>query len=49
MFDWITGVIESSGLWGVFLLMLGENVFPPIPSEVIMPWAAFWCSRAICQ
>ncbi len=41
MFDWITGLIAQSGLAGVFLLMLGENVFPPIPSEVIMPLGGF--------
>lgn len=41
MFDWITGLIAQSGLAGIFLLMLGENVFPPIPSEVIMPLGGF--------
>ena len=29
------------GGWGVGLLMLLENVFPPIPSEVVMPFAGF--------
>ncbi|ASM72936.1 MULTISPECIES: DedA family protein [Roseobacteraceae] len=41
MFDWITGLISQSGLPGIFLLMLGENMFPPIPSEVIMPLGGF--------
>ncbi|MCR8827614.1 DedA family protein [Pseudosulfitobacter koreensis] len=41
MFDWITGLISQTGLIGIFLLMLGENVFPPIPSEVIMPLGGF--------
>lgn len=34
-------VIESLGEWGVGLLTLLETVFPPIPSEVILPLAGF--------
>ncbi|TKW68270.1 MAG: DedA family protein [Paracoccus denitrificans] len=41
MFDWVVSVIEAWGYPGVFLLMLAENLFPPIPSEVIMPLAGF--------
>lgn len=41
MFDWIAGLIDAIGPWGVALLMLLENVFPPIPSELIMPLAGF--------
>lgn len=41
MFDWITGLMERSGYLGVLPLMLAENVFPPIPSELIMPLAGF--------
>lgn len=41
MFDFITGIIGSVGALGVALLMLAENVFPPIPSELIMPLAGF--------
>ena len=29
-------MIEQGGYWGIALLMFIENVFPPIPSEVIM-------------
>lgn len=36
MTDWIINLIEQGGYWGIFLLMIIENVFPPIPSEVIM-------------
>ncbi|MDP3905694.1 DedA family protein [Novosphingobium sp.] len=36
MTDWILELIERGGYWGIFLLMIIENVFPPIPSEVIM-------------
>ncbi|WP_134726626.1 DedA family protein [Paracoccus luteus] len=43
MFDWVLTVIEGWGYPGIFLLMLAENVFPPIPSEVIMPLAGYLC------
>lgn len=45
MFDWITGLIKSSGYFGVAFLMLAENVFPPIPSELIMPLAGFTAAQ----
>lgn len=45
MFDWISDVLEASGLAGVALSMLLENVFPPIPSELIMPLAGFNAAR----
>ena len=41
MFEWVLSVIESWGYPGIFFLMLAENVFPPIPSEVVMPLAGF--------
>jgi membrane protein DedA with SNARE-associated domain len=41
MLDWITNVVSRMGAPGVGLLMFLENVFPPIPSEVIMPLAGF--------
>ena len=41
MFDWITDVVSEYGYPGIALLMLGENIFPPIPSELIMPLAGF--------
>lgn len=41
MFDWIVGFMEATGYLGILLLMLAENVFPPIPSELIMPLAGF--------
>ncbi|MDF0602170.1 DedA family protein [Psychromarinibacter sp. C21-152] len=45
MFDWITGLIDGMGPLGVGLLMFLENVFPPIPSELIMPLAGFNAAR----
>ena len=41
MFDWIIALMEATGYLGILLLMLAENVFPPIPSELIMPLAGF--------
>jgi membrane protein DedA with SNARE-associated domain len=45
MTDWITELLESGGYLGVALLMFLENLFPPIPSEVIMPMAGFTASK----
>ncbi|WP_026736281.1 DedA family protein [Fischerella sp. PCC 9605] len=41
MLNWITNIISSMGYLGIALLMVLENIFPPIPSEVIMPLAGF--------
>ena len=45
MVDWITGFISSTGYLGIALLMFAENIFPPIPSELIMPFAGFVAAR----
>ncbi|RUT29371.1 DedA family protein [Arsenicitalea aurantiaca] len=45
MSDWIIGVIGEFGYLGLFLLMLLESVFPPIPSELIIPFAGFSAAR----
>lgn len=37
--DWAVETMDSLGALGVFLLIFGENLFPPIPSEVILPLA----------
>jgi membrane protein DedA with SNARE-associated domain len=39
--DWITDFIDSIGLVGVAVLVALENVFPPIPSEVILLLAGY--------
>jgi membrane protein DedA with SNARE-associated domain len=36
MTDFILHLIEGAGYWGIALLMALENIFPPVPSEVIM-------------
>lgn len=41
MTEWITNMMDSLGYWGIGLLMFLENIFPPIPSELIMPLAGF--------
>lgn len=45
MFDWITSLVQQTGYAGIALLMLAENIFPPIPSELIMPLAGFSAAR----
>lgn len=45
MFEWIVSTVSSAGYIGVFLLMAAENIFPPIPSELIMPLAGFVAAR----
>ena len=39
MSEWVVRLIEQSGYLGVGFLMFLETLFPPIPSEVIMPVA----------
>ena len=41
MTDWIQNLMSSLGYPGIAFLMFLENVFPPIPSELIMPLAGF--------
>lgn len=41
MATWIIETINTLGYAGIFLLMLAESLFPPIPSELIIPFAGF--------
>lgn len=45
MTTWILEIISSAGYFGLFFLMVLENLFPPIPSEVIVPFAGFAAAR----
>ena len=45
MFEWIAGIIEGLGYVGVLALTFLENLFPPIPSEVVIPLAGFVAAR----
>ena len=37
----ITVLVSRFGYWGVLLLIAVENIFPPIPSEVILTFGGF--------
>lgn len=45
MVEWVLAVIAAGGLAGVAALMFAENLFPPIPSEVILPLAGYAAAR----
>ena len=45
MSQWIIDLINQSGYLGVGFLMFLETIFPPIPSEVIMPVAGLAAAR----
>lgn len=45
MTDWVQQMIADGGYLGVFLLMFGETIFPPIPSEVIMSMAGLQAAK----
>lgn len=45
MDDWITRALDAGGYAALALLMFVENVFPPIPSELVMPLAGFMVSQ----
>jgi len=39
--EFVRGLMENFGAFGIGLLMFLENIFPPIPSEIIMPLAGY--------
>lgn len=41
MGQWTQEVFRSLGYLGIALMMLIENLFPPIPSEIVLPLAGF--------
>ena len=45
MSDWVLAIMAKFGYFGIMFAMFAENVFPPIPSEVIMPAAGFAVAR----
>lgn len=49
MFDgvgqWVEGFVAAFGHVGLALLLVLENLFPPIPSEVVLPLAGFLAQR----
>ena len=40
-FHWV----ESGGYWGIILLMAMESSIFPVPSEIVIPPAAFWAAQ----
>lgn len=41
MQEWIVQMTNDFGYLGIWMLIFLENVFPPIPSEVILPFSGF--------
>lgn len=41
MLDWIEELIRNMGYIGLAFLMFADTIFPPFPSETIMPLAGF--------
>lgn len=41
MENWITNIMNDFGYIGIMLLVALENVFPPIPSEIILTFGGF--------
>ncbi|WP_185985016.1 DedA family protein [Aureimonas mangrovi] len=41
MDEFVRSLMENFGPYGIALLMFLENIFPPIPSEIIMPLAGY--------
>ena len=42
---WILSIMEQLGYVGIAFLMFLDNIFPPIPSELIMPSAGYSASQ----
>lgn len=38
---WITSIMADFGYIGIFILIMVENLFPPIPSEIILTFGGF--------
>ncbi|WP_228281590.1 DedA family protein [Rubrobacter marinus] len=45
MAQWVLDVVSALGYLGLALLLIAENLFPPIPSEVVLPLAGFLVGR----
>lgn len=41
MQEWIVQITNDFGYFGIWMLIFLENIFPPIPSEVILPFSGF--------
>ncbi|MGY2895233.1 DedA family protein [Deinococcus sp. UYEF24] len=45
MAEWTLDLMNTLGYLGIVLLMVLENLFPPLPSELILPAAGFAAAR----
>ncbi|MEW8966829.1 DedA family protein [Exiguobacterium alkaliphilum] len=45
MRDWMIGIIEQFGYVGIAFMIFIENVFPPIPSEVVLLFGGFFAVK----
>lgn len=45
MTTWLTGLIEQFGYFAVVFLITVENIFPPIPSEVVLTLGGFLATK----
>jgi membrane protein DedA with SNARE-associated domain len=45
MIDQFQRLIDTLGYFGVFLLLFIENIFPPLPSEVVAPFCGYAAAR----
>ncbi|WPP41576.1 DedA family protein [Paenibacillus hunanensis] len=46
MQNWITSFMEQFGYVGIALIIALENVFPPIPSEIVLPFGGFMTTNS---
>ncbi len=47
--QWVLSIMEKLGYAGIAFLMFLDNIFPPIPSEIIMPSAGYTASKGELQ
>ncbi|NDW03251.1 DedA family protein [Jiella pacifica] len=45
MDDFVRNIMDTFGVFGIGMLMFLENIFPPIPSELIMPLAGYQATQ----
>lgn len=45
MKDWIFSFMEEYGYIGIMAIIALENLFPPIPSEIVLPFGGFMTTR----
>jgi membrane protein DedA with SNARE-associated domain len=44
--SWITDFMEEFGYLGIFLMIALENLFPPIPSEIVLSFGGFMTTQS---